>query len=125
VKVDNVLDWYYGEDMTDDIKPGPPYVNGYGVAWIARERRRQIETEGWTKEHDAEHVDGELVCAAIAYSVTARTQVLFPGYVDQEGPPTWWPWDTTWWKPSADSIRNLVKAGALIAAEIDRLQALE
>ena len=35
-----------------------------------------------------------------------------------------WPssWNTSWWKPSADPIRNLVKAGALIAAEIDRLQ---
>jgi hypothetical protein len=35
-----------------------------------------------------------------------------------------WPWDQDWWKPSPDPIRNLVKAGALIAAEIDRLQRL-
>ena len=35
----------------------------------------------------------------------------------------YWPWDMKWWKPSdEDPIRNLVKAGALIAAEIDRLQ---
>lgn len=33
-----------------------------------------------------------------------------------------WPWHSSWWKPSDDPIRNLVKAGALIAAEIDRLQ---
>jgi hypothetical protein len=33
-----------------------------------------------------------------------------------------WPWSKKWWKPSSDPIRNLVKAGALIAAEIDRLQ---
>lgn len=33
-----------------------------------------------------------------------------------------WPWDENWWKPSLDPIRNLVKAGALLAAEIDRLQ---
>jgi hypothetical protein len=33
-----------------------------------------------------------------------------------------WPWDEKWWKPSTNPIRNLVKAGALIAAEIDRLQ---
>jgi hypothetical protein len=32
------------------------------------------------------------------------------------------PWDYKWWKPSKDPIKNLVKAGALIAAEIDRLQ---
>jgi hypothetical protein len=36
-----------------------------------------------------------------------------------------WPWDAEWWKPSPDSVRNLVKAGALIAAEIDRLQRKE
>jgi len=33
-----------------------------------------------------------------------------------------WPWGSEWWKPSKDPIRDLVKAGALIAAEIDRLQ---
>lgn len=32
-----------------------------------------------------------------------------------------WPWATDWWKPSDDPITNLVRAGALIAAEIDRL----
>jgi hypothetical protein len=31
-----------------------------------------------------------------------------------------WPWDESWWKPG-DRIRELAKAGALIAAEIDRL----
>jgi hypothetical protein len=36
--------------------------------------------------------------------------------------PSDWPWEKSWWKPSADPIRNLVKAGALIAAEIDRLR---
>ena len=35
-----------------------------------------------------------------------------------------WPWHRCWWKPSDDPIRNLVKAGALLAAEIDRLQAI-
>jgi hypothetical protein len=36
----------------------------------------------------------------------------------------WWPWSFEWWKPK-DRIRNLVRAGALIAAEIDRLQAMQ
>jgi hypothetical protein len=36
-----------------------------------------------------------------------------------------WPWNDDDWKPSPDPIRNLVKAGALIAAEIDRLQGAE
>lgn len=32
-----------------------------------------------------------------------------------------WPWDVSWWKPTPDVEGNLVKAGALIAAELDRL----
>lgn len=34
-----------------------------------------------------------------------------------------WPWGTQSFKPT-NSIRDLTKAGALIAAEIDRLQRL-
>lgn len=39
-------------------------------------------------------------------------------------PSSKWPssWHPEWWKPSNDPVRNLVKAGALIAAEIDRIQ---
>jgi hypothetical protein len=40
-------------------------------------------------------------------------------------PPDGWPFDPSWWKPSNDRKANLIKAGALIAAEIDRLQRLE
>lgn len=79
-----------------------------GAELIAAERRRQIEIEGYTPEHDAEHRT-QLRKAAIAY--------LLPNRADE-----WWPWDWSYWKPSGtDQIRNLVKAGALIAAEIDRL----
>ena len=34
-------------------------------------------------------------------------------------PPKEWPWDAAWWKP-ATRQRNLVKATALIVAEIER-----
>lgn len=78
-----------------------------GARLIAAERQRQIEVEGWTAEHDAEHDHGELARAAAAYAM--QSPMLFP-------------WDDTWWKPvPADRIRELEKAGALIAAEIDRL----
>jgi hypothetical protein len=86
-----------------------------GAALIAQERERQVNVEGWTPEHDAEHTDGVLVDAARAYALA----VLTPGY-DRGNPPVGWPWDEGWWKPSDDPVRNLVKAGALIAAEIDR-----
>lgn len=82
-----------------------------GFALIAEERLRQITDEGWTPDHDDQYDEGELVVAAIHY--TARD--YFVGVSDP------WPWHESWWKPSDDPIRNLVKAGALIAAEIDRL----
>lgn len=90
-----------------------------GAALIAAERQRQLSDEGWTPEHDAEWVNGELASAAICY---ARSVV--DGYVTPflANAPIGWPWHEDWYKPSDDSIRNLVKAGALIAAEIDRLQ---
>ena len=80
-----------------------------GVELIAAERQRQMDVEGWTPEHDAEHDAGEILDAAICYAVP-RFAVKY------------WPWGRQWWKPSDDPIRNLVKAGALIAAEIDRLR---
>lgn len=90
---------------------------GSGAWYIQGERMRQVEQEGWTPEHDDEHADGALVEAALCYVMRADRSPLA-----NELPPSWWPWDESWWKPSDDPVRNLVKAGALIAAEIDRLQ---
>lgn len=103
-----------------------------GTALIAAERRRQVAEEGWTPQHDDGHGKGELAQAAMAY--------LYAGQVAKSGsmadwfgdprtghlnPPASpylrWPWPDAW-KPSDDPIRNFVRAAALIAAEIDRLQ---
>lgn len=74
---------------------------------VAAERRRQIEAEGWTPEHDDQHDSGEMASAAVCYVIG-------------RGNGWWWPWHDAWWKPK-DRRRNLVKAGALILAEIERL----
>lgn len=93
--------------------------NSNGVDLIAAERQRQIEVEGWTPEHDdSEHRYGDLTQAAVSYAQNAICQIQHSDYPR----PLSWPWAFSWWKPSTDPIRNLVKAGALIAAEIDRLQ---
>ena len=90
-----------------------------GAALIAAERRRQIEAEGWTPEHDAEHWDDDLARAAVCYALPSSERPLH-----REDPPRPWPWLRSAWKPCPDDrVRELVKAGALIAAEIDRLQA--
>lgn len=85
-----------------------------GPELIRAERERQVSQEGWTPEHDDTHMRGEMARAAMSY---AR-----PGVTSQTHPMDVWPWHNKWWKPSDDPIRNLVKAGALIAAEIDRLR---
>lgn len=85
-----------------------------GIALMAAERQRQIAQEDWTPDHDDRHDDGELASAAIGY-----IQATWKKF---RRPPANWPWDDAWWKPSPDPVRNLVKAGALIAAEIDRLR---
>ena len=94
-----------------------------GAQLILRERLRQIQQEGWSKEHDDEHTKGELLGAARAYALVAYHQEKFGKIIVTEAPPASWPdnWDNEWWKPSKNPKRNLVKAGALIAAEIDRL----
>lgn len=92
-----------------------------GADRISAERLRQISEEGWTPEHDDTHNGGELIDAALSY-VRAAINVDHPAMAN---PPLEWPWSVTWWKPSRDTIRNLEKAGALIAAEIDRLQRKE
>lgn len=104
---------------------------GGGAELIAAERARQVDAEGWTADHDDEHTKHELVRAALCYITPGR-------FIDTPGlaAPKDWPWEACHWKPKAssggpealgvqspaDRIRNLTKAGALLAAEIDRLQ---
>jgi hypothetical protein len=93
-----------------------------GVELIAAERKRQIEQEGWMPEHDDEHEEGELAFAGAAYAHFVGMTLIAGVELGAHWIPEMWPFDREWWKPSPDPIRNLVKAGALIAAEIDRLQ---
>ena len=79
---------------------------------VLAERQRQIEDEGYTLEHDDEHdqLPGDMAFAAACYA-TAEAG---------EAPPAVWPWEWAAWKPK-DRRRNLVKAAALLLAEIERL----
>lgn len=88
------------------------YEESRALLAIKAERRRQVDVEGWTPEHDDEHSKGELAQAAACYADDPRQ-------FNTAAPPDW-PWSQEWWKPG-DRRRNLVKAGALIVAEIERL----
>lgn len=106
-----------------------------GVELIAAERQRQIEKKGWSAEHDDGHDGGELAMAAACYATpdlicVEERHANSIGFIDP------WPWDEADDKRARDGnvlqhnhrlddkarIRQLAKAGALIAAEIDRLQ---
>lgn len=80
-----------------------------GKSHILTERRRQIEEEGWTPEHDEQHEVEHLAAAAAAYVLAQG-----PGAEVPKG----WPWGREWWKPK-DRLRNLVRAGALYLAASD------
>jgi hypothetical protein len=94
-----------------------------GIELIAVERQRQIEKEEWTTEHDKQHFSDELATVASLYAMPERQRI----YDDRLSPtPVNFPWSSMWWKPSPDNrIKELIKAGALIAAEIDRIQLIE
>lgn len=86
-----------------------------GIEYIAEERARQqaVEGENFVQQHDDCHYMDELAFAAVAYALPPRIETR----------EDWWPWGLQEWdhfKP-AERVRELQKAGALIAAEIDRL----
>jgi hypothetical protein len=75
-----------------------------------------MRVEGWTKEHDDTHSCGEMAVAAACYANPAPHGVR-PQSVEA---PAAWPWSREWWKPK-DRRSNLVRAAALLVAEIERL----
>lgn len=114
-----------------------------GIELIAAERQRQVDVEGWNNLHDDDHDSMQLSGAAGCYIANAinkahkgdpstkkkRARFLYR-YDDVWQPKIikggWrdgWPWSEEWDKRKKhDRLRSLVIAGALIAAEIDRLQ---
>lgn len=99
-----------------------------GAEQIAQERQRQLAEEDWSLDHDQMHTSGELAGAAARYAMPPRLRELpilnntlgglvWPNSPDHYG------WRAWAFKPSPDDrVRELVKAGALITAEIDRLE---
>ncbi len=87
-----------------------------GLALIAAERQRQLDVEGWSPEHDDRYQESELAAAAACYALAS---VLDEADKRRGGWFSFWPWTPSWWKPTT-AERDLAKAGALCAAELDR-----
>lgn len=102
----------------DDSKNNMVPNKKTGVYLISEERKRQIEALGYTPKHDQRYC-GQLSIAASCYALPQTSRNIHDG----RHAPVDWPFSSKSWKPSPDNrIRELQKAGALIAAEIDRLK---
>lgn len=89
----------------------PARVAGTNAAIdILMERFRQINFEGVKNDADDAYQHAELPRAAAAYLLNGA----------EEEVPAIWPWAKTWWKPR-DERANYVRAGALVLAEIERI----
>jgi len=110
------------------------------AADVLAERRRQVEAEGWTPEHDDQHSDGELAQAAAVYAHPLAIKLVEPIAARERRDDPWpwhdsadvsggrgdcpcWGWVRAWFKPRTRR-RDLVRAAALLLAEIERLDRL-
>ena len=123
------IKWQYGElteenarlakEHNHEVQPiyalpgAQPAWGSQAVLDVTAERRRQIEVEGWTPEHDDEHSAHALAEAAACYCLSSAGKPF--DYFE-----TTWPWER-WWFKASGTRRDLVKAGALILAEVERL----
>ncbi len=104
--------------LTEQIKKTRALLESHQPTWssavrdLIQERRRQVHEEGWSSDHDDLEVQGGLASAAATYALKAI------GMTDYEYET--WPWGHEYLKPG-EPRRMLVKAGALILAELDRL----
>ncbi|KWF62408.1 hypothetical protein WL92_16930 [Burkholderia multivorans] len=97
------------------VPPGSTVGITAAVRDVLAERQRQIDVEGYTFRADDENRAGAMSAAAAAYALIGS------GW-SQAAALEFWPegWSGECWKP-ADSRRNLVKATALLLAEIERI----
>ena len=108
--------------LHEDLSARPSLATTGAMADVAAERQRQIDAEGYDHEHDDQHDTGGLAAAAWCYVHSALCEIGKP-----KAPvpainaiPAFWPWEDAAWKPKG-ARRNLIRAAALIVAEIERM----
>lgn len=112
-KIEMMGEWEKHYGATPAPAAQQPAEQSQAARDVLAERARQINAEGWTPEHDDKHTDSSLAVAAACYALAEpwKPTLLVEAL---------WEWAPGWFKPK-DPRRNLVKAGALILAEIERL----
>jgi hypothetical protein len=94
-------------------------IGSRAAADVLSERHRHVQHEGWTHEHDDSHGGCELAAAAATYATCNFKHHLELTVLGAQL------WPGRWVFKDAGYRRNLVKAGALIIAEIERVDRLE
>ncbi|HVI51535.1 MAG TPA: hypothetical protein VM661_10020 [Candidatus Sulfotelmatobacter sp.] len=84
---------------------------------IYSERRRQVDAEGYSARHDDKH-PGQMAAAAACYAIRSSEDVSLE--IRRDTITTLWPWEISAYKPK-DTRRDLIRAAALIVAEIERM----
>lgn len=114
---------FYGFEQAAKAQAIP---EGFAIKDVINERQRQINQEFYSTENDDEYKQNELLRAAVCYAenVVRRGWVFDsnfgPDVYQEEEVPDLWPWDLDFWKPK-NPRRDLVRAAALIIAEIERI----
>lgn len=122
-------DWNFEDDeqrvdFADKVATWIPFVQPSVANEIGAERQRQKDKEGWSEAHDDGHAAGCLAVAGACYAlfgiaeISGERKVWRGIYAEQAR--ALWPWDREWWKPK-NPRRDLIRAAALIVAEIEKL----
>lgn len=106
-----------GVPDTRQVPASLPVGDTAALRDVVAERLRQVSQEGWTVQHDDEHSHGELANAAAVYANPEVWNVFGATGIG-------WPWAPEWYKPTGRR-RDLVKAAALLLAEIERMDRRE
>lgn len=117
------------QGLNDQIKETRDLLEAQSPTWstavrdLLTERRRQVREKGHTLERDDQYTNGQLAQAASAYAFWADPRGACQGdhidYLNSTSPGLW-PWAKEYWKPTSPRLM-LIKAGALILADIERL----
>ncbi|CUJ50224.1 Uncharacterised protein [Achromobacter sp. 2789STDY5608633] len=107
-----------GEDNLATVAPllrklCAPLSDSGALRDLLAERARQIQVEGFSLERDDSYINGELAQAAACYAASSQSRDI--SYMSHL-----WPWAKEWWKPGT-TREDLLKAGALVLAEIERI----
>lgn len=116
------------QDLDDQIKATREVLEAQSPTWssavreLLAERRRQVREEGYTLDRDNQYTEGQLAEAASSYAFWAEPCSQRPETLNdlRVKPPALWPWAPESWKPTNQRLM-LIKAGALILAELERL----